>query len=201
MAFLFDHIDIYCPKAYCYMDKNIYSAAQMEKYPSFKERMEQFTAEGKRVWWYVCWEPGDPYCNVYVNEQGINHRLLFWQQYLYNVQGFLYWATAWWNNVSDPWENMATVPGLSPNVFGDGSLLYNGNKVGIDGPVASLRLDIIRDGVEDFELLTMATEKLGREWVDNKIKELTSDVVTHTSDADLFCKVRAEIGNALNEKY
>ena len=81
------------------------------------------------------------------------------------------------------------------------SVLYNGNKVGIDGPVASLRLDIIRDDIEDFELLTMAAEKLGREWVDSKIKELTSDVVTHTSDAELFCKIRAEIGNALNEKY
>ena len=201
MEFLKDHIDIFCPKAYCYMDKNIYSPSQMEKYPSFKDRMAQFVSEGKRVWWYVCWEPGDPYCNVYVNEQGINHRLLFWQQYLHNVQGFLYWASTWWSAVKDPWEDMATVPGLSPNVFGDGSMLYNGNKVGIDGPVASLRLDIIRDGVEDFELLTMASEKLGREWVDAKIKELTPDVVTHTSDADLFSRVRAEIGNALNEKY
>ena len=201
MAFLFDHIDIYCPKAYCYMDKNIYSPAQMEKYPTFKDRMDEFVSKGKRVWWYVCWEPGAPYCNLYVNEQGINHRILFWQQYLHNVQGFLYWASIHWTAVKDPWENMATVPGLSPNVFGDGSVLYNGNKVGIDGPVASLRLDVVRDGVEDFELLTMATEKLGREWVDGKIKELTTDVITHTSDADLFCNVRAEIGNALNEKY
>lgn len=201
MEFLFDHIDIFCPKAYCYVDKNIYSPSQLEKYPSFKDRMDKFVAEGKRVWWYVCWEPGDPYLNVYVNEQGINHRLLFWQQYLNNVQGFLYWATTWWTGVSDPWENMATVPGLSPNVFGDGSMLYNGNKVGIDGPVASLRLDIIRDGVEDFELLTMAAEKLGKEYVDSKIKELTPDIVTHTSDAELFNRVRVEIGNALNEKY
>ena len=45
------------------------------------------------------------------------------------------------------------------------------------------------------------TEKLGREFVDSKIKELTTDVITHTSDAELFNRVRAELGNALNEKY
>jgi ABC-type bacteriocin/lantibiotic exporter with double-glycine peptidase domain len=53
---------------------------------------------------------------------------------------------------------MATVKGLDPNVFGDGSLLYNGNHVKLDTAVPSLRLDIIRDGMEDYEMILAARD-------------------------------------------
>ena len=142
--------------------EHVYSAAQLEKYPSFGERMAERKAAGDKVWWYVCWEPGDPYNNLFVDQLGVQHRILFWQQYAHDVDGFLYWGANYWNGTSDPWGDMATVKQLSPDVYGDGSLLYNGNIVGADGGCPSLRLAAIRDGVEDFELLAMAAETVRR---------------------------------------
>ena len=193
------YTDVYCPKSYCFRDGNIYTAAQKEKYGSFYDRMQAFESEGYRVWWYVCWEPGYPYCNMYVNEYGINHRVLFWQQSLYGVSAFLFWEANHWGQIKkgDPWIDMATVPSLSPDVYGDGCVVYNGSKIGLNTGVPSLRLDIIRDGLEDYELLEMARRVLGDEYVTKKIKVVSLDLVNHTGSAVTFEKVRTEIGNDL----
>jgi hypothetical protein len=42
---------------------------------------------------------------------------------------------------------------IGTGFYGDGSLLYPGKKVGIDGPVSSLRLEVLRDGLEAFDYL------------------------------------------------
>ena len=78
-------------------------------------------------------------------------------------------------------------------------IVYNGNKVGIDGPCASLRLDIIRDGLEDCEMLRMADEVLGREWVLAKVNAVTKDLKTYTESGEFFTAVRNEIGNELEK--
>ena len=162
--------------------------------------MNALKEEGNKIWWYVCWEPGNPFCNLFVDEIGIQHRELFWQQYLYEVEGFLYWSVNSWTTTDDPW----TVTPLSrpggAYVYGDGCLLYPGKNVGVDGPVASLRLDCIRDGVEDFDLLKLAEEHLGREWVTAQVKKVSESVTVHTKDNSLFVSVRNAIGEALNDK-
>lgn len=57
----------------------------------------------------------------------------------YGAEGFLYWAASRWLRTDDLWIDIATVKDLSLDVYGDGSLLYNGNKMGIDGALASIR--------------------------------------------------------------
>ncbi len=42
--------------------------------------------------------------------------------------------------------------------------------VGVEGPVASLRLDCIRNGMEDYDLLLLAESLLGRDWVVEQVK-------------------------------
>ena len=160
------------------------------------ERMNEYMANGEEVWWYVCWEPGSPYCNFYVNEIGLNHIELFWQQYYYEVEGILYWHTTYWKYVN-PWEDMATVPYLSKNVFGDGSLLYPGNPMGIEGPVASFRMDCIRNGMEDYDLLLMAEELFGREWVVEQVQTVSESLTVHTSDPAVYASVRKTIAEAI----
>ena len=202
-------IDIWCPKAYCFEDKNIYYDAANKKdiskeyydmgYKPFAQRMNENRKSGDKVWWYVCWEPGDPYANLFVDMAGINHRILFWQQKKYDVDGFLYWQVNHWGSVNDPWTDMSTVKWINDFVYGDGSLLYNGNKVGIDGPVASLRLEAVRDGIEDFELLTMAQSTLGEKAVDKIISKCVTSVSKYTKDGDKLMKYRIQIGNELEK--
>ena len=185
--------------------KMLYSNAQSKKYPEFGERMREKTAEGDDLWWYVCWEPGLPYLNMYVDMTGLQNRLLFWQQKMYGVNGFLYWSSMYWPKVEDPWENIATVgtdyktgkKWLSDEVFGDGSLMYPGTKVGVDGPCGSFRLEMIRDGLEEFCMFTMLEELKGREKVDEIINRVTSSVIRFTDSDEEFAAARLALGDAL----
>jgi len=192
-------VNLWCPKTYMYNGTVLYNCEQRAKYKPFSERIADRQKLGDEVWWYVCWEPGNPYCNLFVNQEGIQHRLLFWQQKIYNVHGFLYWGANEWNGVIDPWTDMATVKGLSPDVYGDGSLMYNGNKIGIDGPCASLRLEDILYGIEDFDILNIAEELFGHEYITEMINKITTSVVDYTMDSNLLISVRNEIGQKISD--
>lgn len=200
ITFMTDKTTLWCPKSYMYISSNIYSDKQAAKYPPFGDRMAERKAAGDDVWWYVCWEPGDPYNNLFVDQLGIQHRILFWQQYAHGVDGFLYWGANYWdsiNGTTDPWSDMATVKNLSPDVYGDGSLLYNGNTSGINGACPSLRLAAIRDGVEDFELFRLAASLLGDDFVNGKIAEITESLIQYSTDTEAFLSVRRSIYDAV----
>jgi len=197
ITFMTGKTTLWCPKSYMYITSNVYSDAQLKKYPPFPERMEERLAAGDDVWWYVCWEPGDPYCNLFVDQLGIQHRILFWQQYQNHVNGFLYWGANYWMGTENPWDDMATVKDLSPDVYGDGSLLYNGNNVGIEGACGSLRLEAVRDGVEDNDLLALAEELFGYDWVMEKIDQVTTSLTKYIKNGEKFSEVRKSIGDAI----
>ena len=192
--YLDDYLGIWCPKAPAWTEKGWIGDPLNKGY--FGDRMAEQKEQGDKIWWYVCWEPGAPYCNLYVNELGLNHVELFWQQYYYGVEGFLYWHTNYWKYVN-PWENMATVPHLSEKVYGDGSLLYPGKPMGIEGPVASFRMECIRSGMEDYDLLLKAEELLGREWVVEQVQKVSESVTKHTKDSAVYAAARKAIGDAI----
>ncbi len=178
--------DIWCPKVHFYQ----------EDFLTGRQRL------GEEVWWYVCWEPGAPYANLYVDMAGIDHRALFWQQAHYRVQGFLYWSTTHWtpqHGTADPWTDMATVKSLSPTVYGDGSLLYPGAKVGIDGPVGSIRLKLIRAGLEDVEYLRMLEEREGWDAVRAVTGTIVQGLDAYSRDVRLLLEQREAVGRRLSE--
>ena len=215
IAFMSEYINIWCPKTFCFTKstdkasgrKMLYNTMQKKKYPEFGQRMKEEVAGGDEVWWYVCWEPGLPYLNMYVDMQGYMNRLLFWQQKQYDCTGFLYWSSNCWEHVENPWTNMATVGTdyrtgaciLSDKVFGDGSLLYPGTEVNVDGPCGSVRLRTIRDGIEEFEMLTMLENAKGRAAIDGIIEKISKNVVEYTSDENDLAAARIELGNALEQ--
>jgi hypothetical protein len=194
--FMNEYIEVFCAKSAAWKPGWLRDDL---KRGYFGYRMNELKKEGNKIWWYVCWEPGDPYCNMYVNEIGLQHRELFWQQYHYNSDGFLYWALNHWGEIDDPWADMANVKSLSPHVYGDGSVMYNGSKIGIKGGVASIRMECIRDGVEDFDLLKLAEKYLGRDFVEEQIAKVTPTLTEHTKDHALFAEVRKYIGDELEK--
>lgn len=194
VAFMAPLHDIWCPKAQLF--REVYTEAQEKKYLPFPERMKAYQNAGSRVWWYVCNYPQPPYFNVFTNDIGLNSRALFWQQYRYGVTGFLYWSSTCWLHMEDPWEDTDT---FGDNIHGDGILFYPGEKIRIHGPVTSLRLKIIRDGIEDFDLFTLAEKVLGRDLLVEKILSVTPSLVEATTDSDKFYAIRTEIGCALEK--
>ena len=179
---------VWCPKSSLFKDEWL------------KGYMNSRANKGEHSWWYCCWEPSVPYANLFIDMDGFYHRALFWQQYLYGIKGFLYWQTTHWNNGS-PWDVTSPVPELSYYCFGDGSLLYNGDRVGIDGPVGSLRLELVRSAIEDYHMFELAEKVFGREYIEEQIKIITPNIREYCDDHRWIPRIRMEIGNKLSDYF
>ena len=109
-------------------------------------------------WWYGCVAPEPPYATYRIDDSMLSPRMVSWMQAEYGVLGNLYWATnIYAENINWTYQeiydyysgNAERYPGAN----GDGFLFYPGAQYGVDGPVASMRLEAIRDGLEEYELL------------------------------------------------
>jgi hypothetical protein len=129
---------------------------------------EQLRREGKQMWWYICLVPIHPYANWFIEYPAIESRLLMGaMSYKYKVDGFLYYLinNGWERNKqpisSGPVTNWD--PASCPNskdkwANGDGNLIYPGP----NEPLSSIRLENIRDGLEDYEYLYLLAERVKR---------------------------------------
>ena len=195
---------LWCPKLCLWDDSQSYDPF-LDYTPSktFAERMKEFQNEGDVVWSYVCNDPISPYAQLFIDTDGIVQRLMMWQHYQRDITGFLYWQTTAWGYREEgtdmnPWEK--TYNGVNDGggraVYGEGYLLYPGTPVGVSGAVASSRLKILRDGIDDIELFYLAEKEFGKEWVMNYVNEATPTLTTYT-DEENFYRIRKEIGDAL----
>lgn len=147
----------------------------------YKERQ----AEGEELWWYVSMWPRHPFANLFVDYPALDHRILFWQTWKYGVTGFLYYCINLWssNCVGEPSLERETAslpdptarraidrggrwPQVPWNTYtgptatnGDGQLIYPG----LDGgPLSSVRLECVRHGIEDYEMLARLRQEVDR---------------------------------------
>lgn len=113
---------------------------------------------GEGAWWYTCTIPKNPYPTYLLDDEAICPRILNWMQWLYHIEGSLYWATGNWGELGNPWVDPLTYPFGWAN--GDGCLVYPGDKVGVLGLVSCIRLELIRQGNEDYEYLWLLQDKV-----------------------------------------
>ncbi len=107
---------------------------------------------GEQVWWYGSNIPRAPFATYHLDDSLISSRLLSWMQFDYNCDGNLYWSTTQYT------ANMWETPYVYNQASGDGVLLYPGNKFGMTNPIATMRLESIREGYEDYEYLWMVEQ-------------------------------------------
>ncbi len=160
------------------------------------EARERYEA-GDEIWLYTALAPREGWCNILINHTALEHRLLFWQLFSEEiVSGYLYWHAAYWDQVDDPWTDQATVKNLDSGLWGDGSLFYPLP----DGPAGSIRLELIRAGLQDYELLEKAEAVLGRDELLEYLQPLTRDFTDYTSDYELFEDVRIRLGEIIDKR-
>jgi len=109
-------------------------------------------SEGGTVWWYVDHAPPRPYGNLFLDFAGTEHRVLFWQAWALGVKGMHHWAVNANPDGQEPWQSQLDVTPAN----GNGMLIYPGP----DGPVPSIRLAAVRDGLEDYEYLVLLGDLL-----------------------------------------
>ena len=192
---LFGAVDVWCPTIDSF-DPNV---------------LAQRMAEGERLWMYTVWgRPG-----VMIEFPQTDYRLMFWQCRKYGAEGFLYWGTTHWGFNCDGEERWPNRPWITHNAQpghnGCGYLIYPGP----DGtPLPSVRLHIVRDGIEDYEyfhlldrLLTEAGDSLPD---DVRQRALVAadvpDSVVHdnkvfTEDAGLLLQTRHDLATVIEEVW
>jgi outer membrane protein assembly factor BamB len=171
--------------------------------------LKQRKAAGEGLWFYTVWgRPG-----IMIEFPNTDYRMMFWQCWKYGAEGFLYWGTTHWAyNLENekrwpekPWTTYNSQPGHN----GCGYMVYPG----ADGqPLASTRLHLTRDGIEDYEyfalLKGLQEEKaanLPKDLLDRIDAALTIDpkvVKDHkdfTEDAETLLQARKELAQLIEE--
>jgi len=159
---LVGHVDLWVPLF------DLYS-------PTLAQQRQQ---TGDEVWWYVCTGPRAPYPNNFIDHPGIEHRIRPWMAWRYGVQGELYWAIDYWTESNaypttpqDPWADPAShyFQNNQAGNFGngDGRLIYPprnwaDGQERIEGPTPSLRWELLREGMEDYEYLWLLKDAADR---------------------------------------
>lgn len=113
--------------------------------PSLAEALRR---QRKELWLYVS-GPEPPYPTLVIDYPAMAARILPWMCWKYRLTGLLYWCVNFWT--TNPWEQPMNTKW---DQNGNGSLFYPGP----EGPVASIRLEVLRDGMEDYEYLQRLAE-------------------------------------------
>lgn len=189
------YINIWCTKPFALTPRDkmmvagtqyVSSTVQEAQYGTFAERMAALKERGDELWLYVCWEPEQPYVNWLVRGDGTEPIVSIWQCKMAGASGILYWDATYWN--ADPMNDLTPLVGTTSQ--GDGILLYSGAQIGSYEPISSIRLETVRMGIQDYQLLTMLEEALGEEAAAEMVAMVTEDVITYTSDDDYLHAVR-----------
>ena len=142
---------------------------------------------GERMWWYVCCGPKAPYCTLFIDHPATEFRVWLWQTWKRDVTGILIWQSNYWTSsaaypqtAQNPYEDpMSYVSGYSTPAGtkrfwgnGDGRFMYpplsaatpgrSGKAPVIEPPASSIRWEMLREGIEDYECLYMLRELLAK---------------------------------------
>ena len=169
-----------------------------DRYPNQTSALNARSQAGETVWSYTASGPSLPYANYHINYAMLETRMMTWQNYIYDATGLLFWCVNCWEFVSDPWTEPDTIKGGSA-AYGGGSMLYPGKKVGIDGPVGSLRLKALRDSLEDYDYLWLLEQKIGRANVLPYVQKLAQSWTSYTKNTALFESTRDEIARRIEQ--
>ena len=198
-------------------------------------RAEERRARGDRFWWYVCCGPKTPHAGLFIDHPATELRVWLWQTWQRKIEGVLIWSANYWTSTAaypdrdhpqNPYEDpMGWVSGYSTDTGvrrpwgnGDGRFVYPPESCAdarppgpvLEGPVDSIRWEMLRDGLEDYEYLAilrhLLDEKGGRLPADERARceallevpeAISADMTHFTADPAPIEARRAEVAEAI----
>ncbi len=199
------------------------------------EAAEKRRAHGERFWWYVCTGPKAPYCTLFIDHPATELRVWLWQTWQRKIVGNLVWQSNYWTSSAafpespqNPYEDpMGYVSGYSTPQGtkrywgnGDGRFIYPPQSAAVPGksgpapviepPVSSIRWEMLREGIEDYEYLYLLRELLTKRRGSLKPEQvqeyeallrvpesITKDMTSFTTDPSPIYARRAEVARAI----
>lgn len=168
---------------------------------------ERARRRGSRLWWYQscashgCYSVGGEaftrWPSYVIDAPPMAHRIMPWLAWVYRIDGELYYNTVEaYGPEADPWTDVHLHGGN-----GDGTLFYPGTPERIGGsrhvPVESLRLKLIREGLEDYEYLALLARAAGAERARRWAQRIARKTYAWQRDPQALYRVREAMGREL----
>lgn len=158
--------------------------------------LERRLASGREVWFYTCLVPRGRYPNRLMDYSLLKVRLLHWLNFRFKLTGFLHWGANWWT----PEPMLATQPIINDNQTllpaGDAFIVYP-DRANLSVR-SSIRLEAMRDGIEDYELLRQLAQKNPAE-ADRLARAAMTSFTEYVRDPAAFRKIERRLLEALSQ--
>lgn len=166
-------IDAWCP-AICY------------EFPEYKQARER----KQEVWYYAGGCPYDPYpTHELLDVPAVEARAFFWIAWRFQYTGWLHWELNVWSNNLDGdkrWPEVPWNPARSGVRNGEVGRIYPGPDA---TPLPSVRLENMRDGIEDYDYLWLLRDRVSKLPANDKRRVATEKLIHETIMA--LCPSRA----------
>jgi hypothetical protein len=127
---------------------------------SFDQKLDTIhahVAKGGQAWFYTCIAPQGRHLNRFIDLPLLKTRLLHWFNYRHGFTGYLHWGGNYWG----PAPFLDVQPVINDNETllpaGDNAIVYP--DPAHNSVLSSIRLEAMRDGIEDYELLTALAQR------------------------------------------
>jgi len=129
------------------------------------------------LWTYYCCVQKREVSNRFFAQPSQRNRILGVQLYLYNITGFLHWGFNFYNSGHslEKLDPYAITDGQGAFPSGDLFVVYPGEEY---QPVESLRLMVLREGLQDLRALQLLESLTSREEVESLIERLAGMRIT-----------------------
>ncbi len=194
----------------------------------------ELAPKGREFWSYLCTAPQTPWVSLFIDHPAVNLRMWLWMTYRWGLKGILVWRADYWNSptlfppgvLQNPWQDpMSYTVGyglpygqVSHWGNGDGRFLYPPNRDPgrdktkyLSGPVDSVRWEILREGIEDYEYFVLLDTAIKKARSNPKLRtesaaaakllEFPAAVFTtgqdYTKDPLVLLEIRAKVAEAI----
>ncbi|MGI9075032.1 MAG: DUF4091 domain-containing protein [Bryobacteraceae bacterium] len=127
---------------------------QLGKFDNAMDVVRQHIKAGGEAWYYTCLYPRGRYPNRFIDYPLLKTRLLHWLNYRYALTGYLHWGgDSWGKNPFEITELGLDVGAPTKDALpaGDAFITYPWREK--NSIYSSIRLEAMREGIEDYELL------------------------------------------------
>jgi len=169
----------------------------------------------EELWFYTCLAPQGPYPNRFIDFSSLKTRILHWMNWRYQATGYLHWGYNYWRQ----WQGSTycnpfyTATGESERLAGGTTRLPPGDPCvvypGEDGLCNSIRWEMVRKGMEDYEYLKILEERIadskpnrpaakaGQKLLDSIRDKTVQSHSQYVTDDQAFLKTREALTKAV----
>ena len=169
---------------------------QLGRFDDRMDLLRQRIQAGHEVWFYTCLFPNQRYLNRLIDYPLLKVRLLHWLNFRYGFSGYLHWGWSSWS--PEPMNDTQPVINNNEELLppGDAFIVYPDRAR--KSVFSSMRLEAMREGIEDYELLEKLRAKNPAE-AERLCRTAISSFTDYVRNPATFRKIERDLVEALSK--